>query len=151
MLYNSIIQHWAHKYHTSPQDIFTRLTASKPLTNESWEHSCEIFMVILQWKSMLSKCAKWETDTKAETATWNKIKILQSATVVRLFCLIQKRIGSQLILSTDSSRYLQINTWTSKDRHKGKTPNYSIGPCPTPDKHSTVRATTDTSFQHFLS
>lgn len=51
--------------------------ASKPLTNQSSKYSCEIFIVDLTsaMEDCSSEFSKWETDTKAKTATWNKIKI----------------------------------------------------------------------------
>lgn len=78
-----------------------------------------------------SKFAKWETDTKAKTATWNKMKVLQAAKAVRLFRVSIGLYRFKTYAEHWHSSYLQINTWMSTDGHTGKqTPNYSIRALP---------------------
>lgn len=91
--------------------------ASKTLTNQFSEYSCEMFTVILKWIIIFPNLQNGKQTPRPP-------EILQAAQAVKLFHV---SIGSKLMLSTDSSSYLQINNSMSKDGHTGKQkPNYSI-------------------------
>lgn len=118
---------------------FYQTNGFKNINKSIFEYSCEIFIVILQWKIIFPNLQNGKQIPRLKLPLEIRLRYCRLPKLQGCFVSVQDCIGSKLMLSTDSSSYLQIQE------------NKHLIPCPTPHKHPTNEAITDSSFQHFLS